>query len=59
MHACAQVVEMLSYFTYYAPTISDRLWALWPQLQSCLMDWALDYWDNILVSEEWRVRSEE
>lgn len=44
-----EVVEILSYFTYFSPTISPRMWTLWPLLHKCLIEWAVDYFDNILV----------
>ncbi|GLC37117.1 hypothetical protein PLESTB_000981600 [Pleodorina starrii] len=44
-----EVLEMLSYLTYYGPSISDRLWALWPQIEAAVNEWAIDYWENILV----------
>ncbi len=40
---------MLSYFTFYGKSISERLWSLWPQLHAVLLDWGIDYWENILV----------
>lgn len=44
-----QVLEMLSYLTYYGPSISERLWGLWPQIEAAVNEWAVDYWENILV----------
>eukprot|EP00798_Chlamydomonas_sp_ICE-L_P030404 gene30404-35409_t len=44
-----EVLEMMAYFTFYSPTISDRMWLLWPQIHSCLLEWGIDYWENILV----------
>lgn len=44
-----EVLEMLSYLTYYGSGISDRLWALWPQIEAAVNEWAVDYWENILV----------
>ena len=44
-----EVLEIVAYLTYYSPTISDRMWGLWPQLLAALDDWAIDYFDNILV----------
>ena len=44
-----QVLEMLAYFTFYSTSISERLWSLWPALHSVLLDWGIDYWENILV----------
>lgn len=45
----SQVLEMLAYFTFYAPSISERIWTLWPQLHAALMEWGIDYWESILV----------
>ncbi|KAG2439798.1 hypothetical protein HYH02_010433 [Chlamydomonas schloesseri] len=44
-----EVLEMLSYLTYYGPSISERLWGLWPQIEAAVNEWAVDYWENILV----------
>ncbi|GFR51383.1 hypothetical protein Agub_g13813, partial [Astrephomene gubernaculifera] len=44
-----EVLEMLSYLTYYGTGISERLWALWPQIEAAVNEWAVDYWENILV----------
>ncbi|EFJ51590.1 hypothetical protein VOLCADRAFT_79706 [Volvox carteri f. nagariensis] len=44
-----EVLEMLSYLTYYGQSISERLWALWPQIEAAVNEWAVDYWENILV----------
>jgi hypothetical protein len=27
-----EIVEIISYFTYFSPTISPKLWLLWPRL---------------------------
>lgn len=43
-----EVMDMASYFTYFMQPISPRLWTLWPRIQECLGEWAIDYWDNIL-----------
>ncbi|GAX74708.1 hypothetical protein CEUSTIGMA_g2156.t1 [Chlamydomonas eustigma] len=44
------VLETLAIFTYYNKQgISPRLWSLWPQIHACLLDWAIDYWENVLV----------
>jgi importin-7 len=41
---------MLSYFTFFeeAP-LSPRLWTLWPQIHSCLTEFAIESWPAILV----------
>lgn len=40
---------MMAYLTYYGPGISPRMWSLWPQMHTCLMEWGIDYWENLLV----------
>ena len=40
---------MLSFFTFYSAAISDRLWSLWPALHAVLLEWGIDYWENLLV----------
>lgn len=29
--------------------LSPRLWSLWPQLHALVMDFGIDYWENILI----------
>lgn len=29
--------------------ISERMWTLWPQLVQCFHEWAIDYFENLLV----------
>jgi len=40
---------MLSYFTFFEAPLSPRLWTLWPQLHSCLVEFAIDSWPALLV----------
>lgn len=42
-------MEILSYVTYFTPTISPEIWALWPLLMASLREWAVDYFENMLV----------
>ncbi|KAK9824621.1 hypothetical protein WJX72_011782 [[Myrmecia] bisecta] len=44
-----EILEIISYFTYFSPEISARMWSLWPLLYQCFQDWAVDYFENILV----------
>ncbi|EIE23737.1 ARM repeat-containing protein [Coccomyxa subellipsoidea C-169] len=44
-----EVMEIVSYFTYFSPSISERMWTLWPQLVQCFHEWAIDYFENLLV----------
>lgn len=43
------ILEMLSHFTFFPETISSRLWSLWPQLHACVVEWAIDYMEYVLV----------
>ncbi|KAF8071226.1 SAD2 [Scenedesmus sp. PABB004] len=42
------VLELLAYFTYFGE-LTPRLWSLWPQLHALVMDFGIDYWENILI----------
>ncbi|KAL3141839.1 hypothetical protein ABBQ32_004507 [Trebouxia sp. C0010 RCD-2024] len=44
-----EILEMISYFTYFSPEISARMWSLWPLLYKAFKEWAREYLDNILV----------
>nr|XP_017226651.1 PREDICTED: importin beta-like SAD2 isoform X2 [Daucus carota subsp. sativus] len=44
-----EVLEIVSYMTFYSPTISMDMWTLWPLLMEALSDWAIDFFSNILV----------
>uniref|UniRef100_A0A0E0P7G2 Importin N-terminal domain-containing protein n=1 Tax=Oryza rufipogon TaxID=4529 RepID=A0A0E0P7G2_ORYRU len=44
-----EVLEIVSYMTFYSPTISLEMWGLWPLMMEALNDWAIDFFENILV----------
>lgn len=44
-----EVLEIVSYFTYFTPEISLRMWELWPQMIVAMNDWAMDYFENMLI----------
>ncbi|WVZ84840.1 hypothetical protein U9M48_031827 [Paspalum notatum var. saurae] len=44
-----EVLEIVSYMTFYAPSISLDMWSLWPLIMEALNDWAIDFFENILV----------
>ncbi|MFS8034675.1 putative importin-beta domain, armadillo-like helical, exportin-2, central domain-containing protein [Helianthus anomalus] len=44
-----EVLEIVSYMTFFSPTISMDMWSLWPLLVEALADWAIDFFPNILV----------
>lgn len=43
-----EVLEMVQYYTYFSPTISQQMWTVWPLLMAALDEWALDDFENIL-----------
>ncbi|KAI3942266.1 hypothetical protein MKX01_026681, partial [Papaver californicum] len=44
-----EVLEIVSYQTFFAPTITLEMWSLWPLMMESLSDWAIDFFPNILV----------
>ncbi|PKA61740.1 Exportin-2 [Apostasia shenzhenica] len=44
-----EVLEIVSYMTFYSPSISLEMWSLWPLMMEALNDWAIDYFENILI----------
>ncbi|OAY52150.1 importin beta-like SAD2 isoform X1 [Manihot esculenta] len=44
-----EVLEIVSYMTFFAPSISLDMWSLWPLMMEALADWAIDFFSNILV----------
>ncbi|XP_042481836.1 importin beta-like SAD2 [Macadamia integrifolia] len=44
-----EILEIVSYMTFFSPTISLEMWSLWPLMMEALTDWAIDFFPNILV----------
>ena len=44
-----EVLEIVSHMTYFSQTISLEMWSLWPLMINALDDWAIDFFENILV----------
>ncbi|GAB2226832.1 hypothetical protein Droror1_Dr00008623 [Drosera rotundifolia] len=44
-----EVLEIVSYMTFFSPAISLEMWSLWPLMVDALSDWAIDFFSNILV----------
>ncbi|XP_078156294.1 importin beta-like SAD2 [Carex rostrata] len=44
-----EILEIVSYMTFFSPTISIDMWSLWPLMVEALNDWAIDFFENILV----------
>eukprot|EP00897_Mesotaenium_endlicherianum_P004566 jgi/Mesen1/4137/ME000218S03251 len=43
-----EVLEIVSYMTYFSPTISREMWAIWPLITAAVNEWAADYFENAL-----------
>ena len=44
-----EMLEIVSYLTYFSPAVSQQMWTLWPLMVGAMEDWALQYFENILV----------
>lgn len=44
-----EVLEILAYLTYFTPQVTPRMWELWPLMIRTMDDWALQYFDNLLI----------
>ncbi|XP_058102570.1 importin beta-like SAD2 isoform X2 [Magnolia sinica] len=44
-----EVLDIVSYMTFSSPTISLEMWNLWPLMMEALAEWAIDFFENILV----------
>lgn len=41
-----EVLEIVSYMTFFSPTISMDMWSLWPLMMEALGDWAIDFFSS-------------
>lgn len=44
-----EVMQLATYLTYFAPQISPRMWSLYPRMVQCVTDWAIDYFEEVLL----------
>lgn len=44
-----EVLEIVSYMTFFAPTISLDMWSLWPLMMEALSEWAIDFFSSELI----------
>lgn len=42
-----EVLEIVSYMTFFSPTISMDMWTLWPLMMVALADWAIDFFPSM------------
>lgn len=41
-----ELLEIVSYLTYFSPSISLNMWSLWPLMVSALEEWAIDFFES-------------
>lgn len=41
-----EVLEIVSYMTYFSPSISLDMWSLWPRMVDAMDEWAIDYFES-------------
>eukprot|EP00884_Botryococcus_braunii_P004058 jgi/Botrbrau1/13653/Bobra.0292s0003.1 len=44
-----EVMELISYFTYFSPQISPQMWSLLPQIVSCYEEFGVDFMESIEI----------
>lgn len=44
-----EVLEIVSYMTFFSPTISLDMWSLWPLMMEALSEWAIDFFSSELI----------
>jgi len=44
-----EIIRIISFLTYYSPTITPKMWTLFPKMYQAFEEWAIDYIGNILV----------
>ena len=44
-----EVLEIVSYMTFFSPTISLDMWSLWPLMIEALADWAIDFFPSMIL----------
>ncbi|TQD80868.1 hypothetical protein C1H46_033538 [Malus baccata] len=44
-----EVLEIVSYMTFFSPTISLDMWSLWPLMMEALAEWAIDFFPKAIV----------
>ncbi|GMP78249.1 hypothetical protein CsSME_00034259 [Camellia sinensis var. sinensis] len=44
-----EVLEIVSYMTFFSPTISLEMWSLWPLMMEALADWAIDFFPSTYI----------
>jgi hypothetical protein len=45
-----EILEIVSYMTFFSPTISLDMWSLWPLMMEALADWAIDFFPSMALN---------
>lgn len=45
-----EVLEIVSYMTFFSPAISLDMWSLWPLMMEALADWAIDFFPSMVLN---------
>jgi importin-7 len=45
-----EILEIVSYMTFFSPTISLDMWNLWPLMMEALSDWAIDFFSSMALN---------
>jgi len=45
-----EILEIVSYMTFFSPTISLDTWNLWPLMMEALSDWAIDFFSSMALN---------
>ena len=45
-----EVLEIVSYMTFFSPSISLDMWSLWPVMMEALADWAIDFFPSMVFN---------
>lgn len=45
-----EILEIVSYMTFFSPTISLDMWGLWPLMMEALADWSIDFFPSMVLN---------
>ena len=48
MDVIEEQLELMTYITYYSPTISQKMWSLYPRILAIMPTWGLDFFQEFI-----------
>ena len=48
MDIIEELLEIITYITYYSPSISPRMWSLYPKILDCMSSWGTDFFQDFV-----------